>query len=126
MYIFIIILIFLASLLVVLAVLAQNPKSGMAANFGASNAVMGVRQTADFLERFTWGLAVAIVVLSLAATMAMPSGDIERSKKELNLERAIERTPGDNTFALPETTTDATPAAAPATTPAAAPAEPAQ
>ncbi len=73
MYIFLIVLIFIASVLLVLSVLAQNPKSGMAANFGASNAVMGVRQTANFLEKFTWGLSISIVVLSLAATMAMPS-----------------------------------------------------
>ena len=86
MYTFIIILIFLASLLVVLAVLAQNPKGGMAANFGASNAVMGVRQTADFLEKFTWGLALTIVVLSLAATMAIPKADIDRSNSELQQE----------------------------------------
>ena len=36
-------LILIASVLVILAVLVQNPKSGMAANFGASNQVMGVR-----------------------------------------------------------------------------------
>ena len=64
MYIFCIVLILIASILLILAVLAQNPKSGMAANFGASNQVMGVRQTADFLEKFTWGLAISIVVLS--------------------------------------------------------------
>lgn len=75
MYIFFIVLIFIASILLVLTVLAQNPKSGMAANFGASNAVMGVRGTADFLERFTWVLSIAIVVLCLAATVAMPSAD---------------------------------------------------
>ena len=34
-------LILIASVLVILAVLVQNPKSGMAANFGASNQVMG-------------------------------------------------------------------------------------
>ena len=32
---------------------------------------MGVRQTADFLEKATWGLAVAIFALSLFATLAM-------------------------------------------------------
>ena len=41
MYIFLIVLILVASLLMVLAVLVQNPKSGMASNFGASNQVMG-------------------------------------------------------------------------------------
>ena len=73
MYIFLIVLITIASVLLVLAVLAQNPKGGMAANFGASNQVMGVRQTADFLERSTWTLAIAIVVLSLLASIAMSS-----------------------------------------------------
>ncbi|MFI3266177.1 MAG: preprotein translocase subunit SecG [Rikenellaceae bacterium] len=79
MYLFCIILILIASALLVLSVLAQSPKSGMAANFGASNQVMGVRQTADFLERFTWILAIAILVLSLVATMVIPKGNIARS-----------------------------------------------
>ena len=52
-----IILTLLASVLVILAVLVQNPKSGMAANFGASNQVMGVRETTNFLEKFTWTVA---------------------------------------------------------------------
>lgn len=83
MYVFFIVLIIFASFLIILAVLAQNPKSGMAANFGASNQVMGVRQTADFLEKLTWGLAIAIVALSLMATMAMPRADIAQSNKVL-------------------------------------------
>lgn len=71
MYTLCIVLVLIASVLMVLAVLVQNPKSGMASNFGASNQVMGVRQTADFLEKATWGLAVAIFALSLFATLAM-------------------------------------------------------
>ena len=66
---FLIVLILIASVLMILAVLVQNPKSGMASNFGASNQVMGVRQTADFLEKFTWGAAVVILVLSLVFTI---------------------------------------------------------
>lgn len=73
MYTLCIVLVLIASVLMVLAVLVQNPKSGMASNFGASNQVMGVRQTTDFLEKMTWGLAVAIFVLSLLATLAMDS-----------------------------------------------------
>ena len=71
MYTLCIVLVLLASVIMVLAVLVQNPKSGMASNFGASNQIMGVRQTADFLEKATWGLAVAIFALSLIATLAM-------------------------------------------------------
>ncbi len=80
MYIACIVLIFIASILLILAVLSQSPKGGMAANFGASNQVMGVRQTADFLEKSTWGLAIAILVLSLAATMTMPPDAVQRSR----------------------------------------------
>ena len=68
-------LILVASVLIILAVLVQSPKSGMAANFGASNQVMGVRETSDFLEKFTWTMAVAIVVLSLTATLVMDKGN---------------------------------------------------
>lgn len=75
-------LILIASVLVILAVLVQNPKSGMAANFGASNQVMGVRETSDFLEKFTWTMAVAIVVLSLVATTAMDKGLVANSNAE--------------------------------------------
>ena len=116
MYIFFIVLILIASILLILAVLAQNPKSGMAANFGASNQVMGVRQTADFLEKFTWTLSISIVVLSLAATMAMPSHNIAASKSAV--EKALEQSLEGNQNLLPS----AQPVA-PAAEPAAAPAE---
>ena len=100
MYIFCIVLILIASILLILAVLAQNPKSGMAANFGASNQVMGVRQTADFLEKFTWGRAISIVVLSLIATMTMPSASISSSKS--GVERALEQSLESNENLMPQ------------------------
>lgn len=101
MYIFLIVLILIASVLLIFTVLAQNPKSGMAANFGASNQVMGVRQTTDFLEKFTWVLAISIVILSLAATMAMPTANIARSKSAV--EKALEQSIEGNKNLLPNT-----------------------
>lgn len=83
MYIVFFVLIVVASLLLVLAVLAQHPKSGMAANFGASNQVMGVRQTTDFLERFTWGTAIAIILLSLATSMTIDQHRIDQTKSSV-------------------------------------------
>lgn len=83
MYIVFFVLIVVACLLLILAVLAQHPKSGMAANFGASNQVMGVRQTTDFLEKFTWGTAIAIVVLSLATSMSIDQQSIDLSKSSV-------------------------------------------
>lgn len=84
LYTIFIALILVASVLIILAVLVQNPKSGMAANFGASNQVMGVRETTNFLEKFTWAMAIAIVVLSLAATLAMDKGLVARSNSEIS------------------------------------------
>lgn len=72
MYTFCIIMIAIASILLILAVLVQSPKSGMAANFGAANQTMGVRQTTDFLEKFTWAMVAAIVFFSLLSVTAMP------------------------------------------------------
>lgn len=106
MYVFFIVLIVIASFLIILTVLAQSPKSGMAANFGASNQVMGVRQTADFLEKFTWGLSIAIVVLSLATTMAMPRANIAKSNEAL--EQALQNQTQDiQNFNLQNTATPA-------------------
>lgn len=107
MYIFFIVLILIASGLLTLAVLAQSPKSGMAANFGASNQVMGARQTSDFLEKFTWGLSIAILVLSLTATMTISGDRIESSKSDLDeaIENSIDKPESllPNQIALPAT-----------------------
>ena len=73
MYIFCITMICIASVLLILAVLVQSPKSGMAANFGAANQTMGVRQTTDFLEKFTWAMVAAVVFFTLLSVIALPS-----------------------------------------------------
>ncbi len=84
LYTIFIALILVASVLVILAILVQSPKSGMAANFGASNQVMGVRQTSDFLEKFTWAMAIAILSLSLLATVVMDGSLVSRSNSEIS------------------------------------------
>ena len=75
MYTFSIIMIVIASILLILAVLVQSPKSGMAANFGAANQTMGVRQTTDFLEKFTWAMIAAIVFFTLLSVVALPKSE---------------------------------------------------
>ena len=73
MYTFIIILILIVCALLALVVLVQNSKGGgLAANFSAPTQVMGVRQSADFIEKATWWLATILVVLCLAATISIP------------------------------------------------------
>jgi len=63
------ILIVIVCILLILVVLVQNSKGGgLASSFSSSNQVMGVRKTADFLEKATWTLAIALLALSLVST----------------------------------------------------------
>jgi preprotein translocase subunit SecG len=65
------VLIILASILLIGAVLLQNGKGeGLASNFVAGNQTFGVRQTADILEKITWGLVVFILVVSIIASFS--------------------------------------------------------
>ena len=74
MFIAISILIIIASLLLTFVVLIQNSKGGgLAANFAAGNQTFGVRQTADFLEKATWTLAIIILALCILATAFTPT-----------------------------------------------------
>ena len=93
MYIFISILILLVSGLLGLIVLVQNPKGGgLAANFtGSGSQFMGVRQTADFLEKASWGLAIALLVLSLTASMIIPRHVSEFGAQDTKLRDQIEQ-----------------------------------
>lgn len=94
------------SVLMVLVVLAQNSKGGGLSNqFGGSGAsnLIGVKKTGDFLERTTWGLAIAIMVISLATNFTTPNAS---SESEI-LQRAREQGGGVN---LNQTEQPATPA----------------
>lgn len=73
-YIFISVLILIVCILLALIVLIQNPKGGgLSSTFGGQgNQFMGVRKTADFLEKGTWVLAVSLLFLSLVAAYSIP------------------------------------------------------
>ena len=74
MFTFITILIVAVCVFLTLIVLVQNSKGGgLAANFSSSNQIMGVRKTADFLEKATWTLAGSLVLLCIMAALIMPS-----------------------------------------------------
>ena len=71
MTIIFVILIILASVVLGLIVLVQNPKGGgLAGNIaGFSTQFMGVKQTTDVLEKGTWLFAGIVGILSLASTL---------------------------------------------------------
>lgn len=73
LYTLITILVFITCILLILIVLVQNSKGGgLASNFQASNQIMGVRKTADFLEKATWALAGTLLFLSIVGTAFIP------------------------------------------------------
>jgi preprotein translocase subunit SecG len=71
-----IILIVLASVVLGLIVLVQNPKGGgLAGNIaGFSNQFMGVKQTTDVLEKGTWIFAGVIGALCLLSVLFISGG----------------------------------------------------
>ena len=80
MYTLFVILIVVASLMMIGIVLIQESKGGgLASNFSSSNAIMGVRKTTDFIEKATWGLAIAMVVISVASAYVAPSATTDES-----------------------------------------------
>ncbi|MDE7159573.1 MAG: preprotein translocase subunit SecG [Muribaculaceae bacterium] len=105
MYIFLSILIVIASLLLIGVVLIQKSKGGgLASDYSSGNQYMGYRKTTDFIEKATWTLAIFICVVSICASFAIKTPVTASSMAP----------------AAPAATT--APAPAPAATPAPAPA----
>ena len=91
-YIFVSVLVIIACILQVMIVLVQNSKGGgLAANFTSAGQSMGIRKTADFLEKSTWTLAGAILLLCVVATATIPRGTgPERSRIESQIQNAVD------------------------------------
>lgn len=69
-----IILVVLASVILALIVLVQNPKGGgLAGSIGGfSNQLMGVKQTTDVLEKGTWLFGGVVAALCLLSVVFIP------------------------------------------------------
>jgi preprotein translocase subunit SecG len=91
-YIFLSVIIIIACVIQVMIVLVQNSKGGgLAANFTSAGQSMGIRKTADFLEKSTWTLAAAILILCVVATATIPRGSTaERSRIENQIQNAVD------------------------------------
>ncbi|MFA6830822.1 MAG: preprotein translocase subunit SecG [Bacteroidaceae bacterium] len=120
MYLLLIILIVIAAILMCLIVMVQNSKGGgLAAGFASSNQIMGVRRTTDFLEKATWSLAVAIVILSVGASYTVPEAKVnDVILQEAQVEQGTNPENLDAGFDANQQTPVATPEATPEATPA--------
>ena len=87
------VIICIITVLLILIVLIQNSKGGgLSGEFGGlgSNQLMGVKKTTDLLEQITWGLGIAMMVLTLASyimidrnqTGGINSANVERAQTQ--------------------------------------------
>jgi preprotein translocase subunit SecG len=93
----------------------QNSKGGgLASNFQSSGQVMGVRKTTDFLEKATWTMAIALLVLSIMGSAFIPRSQegTDESMVREQIETAVDPTQVPNfPTSVPEATEE-TPASA--------------
>ena len=112
MYTLFVILIVIAAILMIGIVLIQESKGGgLASNFSASNQIMGVRKTTDFIEKATWGLALTMVVCSVICAYVAPKSVTSESY----IEKAATESSTTNPNTLPNFGASQQKQAAPAT-----------
>lgn len=82
MYLFLIIVITLLAILMAIAVLLQSGKGGGLAGIasgGQTTQILGARQAPDFLEKTTWTLGTAFIVLCILANFFANPSEAQRS-----------------------------------------------
>lgn len=96
-------LILIASIILGLIILIQNPKGGgLSASFGGmGNQLMGVKKTTDVLEKGTWLFAGIVALLCLTSALFIPkTGGNAEGDNLLNEAPAGSATPNKNTVPL--------------------------
>lgn len=89
-----IVIICILTVLLILIVLVQNSKGGgLTGEFGGlgSNQLMGVKKTTDLLEQITWGLGIAVMVLSLSTYLMIDRNQVT-GINSANVDRAQTQT----------------------------------
>jgi preprotein translocase subunit SecG len=100
MYILIIIVITVIAILITVAVLLQAGRGGGLAGIGGggqATQILGARQAPDFLEKATWTLGTAFIVLCILANFFAGAGDAPRSViegAEVPIEQPLPGGPG--------------------------------
>ncbi|MGB0885863.1 MAG: preprotein translocase subunit SecG [Chitinophagales bacterium] len=91
-YTVIIIVMLIVAVLLGLVILIQNPKGGgLNASLGSvGNSVFGASRSTDIVEKATWYLAIAILVLSLVSVTQIGSADDMTSPEKTRIDMVNE------------------------------------
>lgn len=87
-------LIIIVCILLILIVLVQNPKGGgLSSTFGGGGTQLfgGVKKTTDFLDKGTWVLAIALVVLVLFANVTNQPAAQNPAEQESQIQDQIDQ-----------------------------------
>ena len=100
-------IIIIASIILGVIILIQNPKGGgLTSSLGGfGNQLMGVRQTTDILEKGTWLFAGIIGLLCITSALFIPKTGGSNSRENLINEAPVGTplAPQNNTAPLPST-----------------------
>lgn len=95
----------ITAVLLIIVVLAQNPKGGgLSSQFGGSGAsqLMGVKKTTDFLEKATWTLAIVLMLLTMSSKFAFDGNDAIPTSPAIERAQEQNALPSIESLGLPE------------------------
>jgi preprotein translocase subunit SecG len=114
------VLITIVCFLLIIVIMVQNPKGGgLSSSIGGTQMLGGVQKTSDFLDKSTWTLAAALIVLVLLSSLSFSGSLSDNGSKVLDNTPAPAKTETP-AKAAPIKSADkstATPEAEPTTTP---------
>lgn len=81
MFTIFLVLITIVAVLLIIVIMIQNPKGGgLDSSLGGSTSIGGVQNTNKFLDKSTWTLAAALVILVLVSSLSFQGGYSTDSK----------------------------------------------
>ena len=116
---FIVFMVLVAILMIIIVLIQESKGGGLSSQFSSANSMLGVRKTTNAIEKLTWGLAAAMVVLSIICAYVAPQAQADTSVLE---KAATQQQTTNPANAQPFDAAQQAPASAPASTPAPAPA----
>ena len=108
-YTLFLVLIMIVALLLILIIMVQNPKGGgLSSSFGGggTQALGGVQNTTNFLDKSTWTLSIVLLALILLSNFAAPKAHVVNTSSEI--ENTIQNREVQDAPAQPLTSTPAT------------------
>ncbi len=108
-YTLFLILIMIVAFLLILIIMVQNPKGGgLSSSFGGggTQALGGVQNTTNFLDKSTWTLSIILLALILLSNFAAPKANVVDTSSEI--ENTIQNREVQDAPAQPATSTPVT------------------